>query len=129
MGIDLAEIFETIRPPPIEIPAKLVYAAIPVPGSTSYLVGKDAEDLPCLLAATVDKPGRLQPPIRLESLDVQFDLPCHVRKESADEQQGTFTVIRCRSHDLKTVKYFLSVCEIILRIVGDKPTRASLSSA
>jgi len=128
MGIELVEIFESIRAPAIEVPAKPVYAVIPVPGSTSYFLGKDAEALPCLLVATVDKPGRLQPPIRLESLDVQFDLACHVRKERAVDQQGTFTVIRCRSHDLETVRYFLSVCETILRILGDDPTRAGLSS-
>ncbi len=129
MGLGLAEAFESIDPPPSEDPKKLIYAVVPIPGTTSYFVGKDTEALPCLLAATVDTPGRLQAPIRLESLDVQFDLPCYVRKESTVEQQGTFTVIRCRSHDLETVKYFLSVCETILRIVGDKPTRASLSSA
>jgi hypothetical protein len=53
MGRELAEIFETIHPPPIEIPAKLVHAVIPVPGSASYFLGKDAEALPCLLTATV----------------------------------------------------------------------------
>ncbi len=128
MGLSLADIFESIRPPVTEDPGRPLYAVIPVFDSTSYFVGSDANGLPCLLVATVDRPGRFQPPIRLESLDAQFDLFCHVRA-GAEEQKGTFTVIRCRSHDSETVRYFLSVCETIVRLVGDRPSRHALSSA
>jgi hypothetical protein len=125
----LADTFAAVPPLAGGDPDRPVYAVLPVPGHPAYLVGKDGEGLACLLIATVDRLGRLQPPIRLESLDVQFELHCHLQKEREPEREGTFTVIRCRSADRETIRYFLSVCDIILRVGGDQPASRDITRA
>lgn len=129
MGADLEGLFEAIRPPLVDNPDKPLYAVMPVLSHASYFVGKDSDARACLLVATGDRTGKLQPPIRLESLDVQFELRCHLKREGEPEREGTFTVIRCRALDKETIRYFLSICETILRMIGDRPTRPQVAAA
>ena len=129
MPIGLADIFEGICPPSAEPSDKPLYAVMPVPNHSGYFVGKDRESLACLLVSTNDQTGRPHPPIRLESLDAQFELRCHLKKTSEPEGEGTFTVIRCRDSDSETTRYFLSVCETILRMLGDQPARTQVATA
>ena len=128
MTVELANIFKGICPPTAEPSDKPLYAVMPVPGYASYFVGKDSESLACLLVSTTDRAGRPHPPIRLESLDAQFELHCHLKKANEPEQEGTFTVIRCRDDDSETTRYFLSVCDSLLRVLGDQPTRPSITT-
>jgi hypothetical protein len=95
----------------------------------NHYIGKDTDSLACLLIATADGAARSLPPIRLETLDVQFDLACHVKKDQEPKREDTFTVIRCRTPETETVRYFLSVCESILRILGDAPTSSAVGAA
>lgn len=129
MGTRLEGVFEAIAPPQGTDLDKPIYAVMPVSGYDSYFIGKDREGHACLLVVTADSSGHLQSPIRLENLDVQFELRCHLRRKGDVERVGTFTVIRCRSLDDETVRYFLSVCDTILGIVGDKPKQRELASA
>jgi hypothetical protein len=123
------DIFKAIAPVPGDNPDKPLYAVMPVPGYESYFIGKDSESHACLLVATVDRTRKRQAPIRLESLDVQFELRCQLRKGQEPEREDTFTVIRCRSLDQETTRYFLSVCETVLRMVGDRPAQRVVASA
>ena len=100
-----------------------------ISGHTGYFVGKDRESLACFLISTNDQSGRPHPPIRLASLDAQFELRCHLKKANEPEREGTFTVIRCRDSDSETIRYFLSVCDTLLRMLGDQPTRALVATA
>ena len=125
----LVEIFEGICPPPAEPLDKPHYAVMPVPGHSTYFVGKDRESLACLLVLTRYQTGRLYPPIRLANLDAQFELRCHLMLVGEPAREGHFTVIRCRDCDGEMTRYFLSICETILRMLGDQPTRAQLSTA
>jgi hypothetical protein len=129
MPARLEGLYDALPPPEGENPNKPVYAVVPIPGYDCYFVGKDREGFACLLVSTADASGRLQSPIRLESLDAQFDIRCHLRRNKEVERVGTFTVVRCRSAEAETIRYFLSVCEIILTIVGDKPQQRELASA
>src|ERR1017187_6764882 len=129
MAARLEGIFEAIAPPPGDKPDKPVYAVMPLHGYESYFIGKDREGHACLLVATSEQSGRLQSPIRLENLDVQFELRCHLKRNKEVERVGTFTVVRCRSLDKETVRYFLSVCDTIMGMVGDKPKQRELASA
>ncbi|MHB1418191.1 MAG: PD-(D/E)XK motif protein [Bacillota bacterium] len=122
-------LFETITPPTGGNPDKLLYAVIPVPGFESYFIGKDQESHACLLVATFGFAGNTQPPIRLENLDVQFELRCHLRKDQEPECEGRFTIIRCRSIDKEITRYFLSVCEPVMRMVGDQPAQRAVATA
>ena len=125
----LDALFETIAAPTGGDTEKPLYAVLPVAGYHSYFIGKDRDSCACLLVTTVDHVQRQSPPIRLESLDVQFELPCHLRQGKEPEKQGQFTVICCRSLARETVRYFLSVCETILCVVGDRPKQRAVSSA
>lgn len=128
MATSLADIFEAIQPPTVDENDRPLYAVLPVPGRTSYFVGKDRDSLACLLVATADQTGRPHPPIRLERLDAQFELQCHLKREIEREREGTFTVIRCRDRDGETTRYFLSVCETVIRMLGDCPARAQIAT-
>jgi hypothetical protein len=125
----LESIFDKIAPLETDDRDKPLYAAMPVPGCESYFVGKDPQGYACLLVAASDHPRNMQAPIRLENLDVQFDLRCHLRRDNEVEGEGVFTVIRCRSIDHEFIRYFLSVCLTIIRVVGDAPRRGELASA
>src|SRR5687768_13813108 len=125
--MDLEVAFDTIAPPEGEQGPPL-YAVIPISGLRSYLVGKDQEALACVLVATADDTTTVQAPIRLESIDIQFDLRCQLRKGAEAPREGVFTVIRCRSADRETVRYFLSVCQTVIKLLGDRPTRRAVAS-
>ena len=127
MPMVLADIFEGISPPSAQPPDKPLYAVMPVPGHSSYFVGKDRESLACLLVSTSDQTRISYPPIRLENLDAQFELRCHLKKEGQPELEDTFTIIRCRDSDRETTRYFLSICDTLLHVLGDEPTRAQIA--
>ena len=127
--MSLDALFDTIIAPTADDVAETVYAVLPVPSYRSYFVGKDSGSRACLLVTTVDRALRQSPPIRLENLDVQFELPCHLKKEHGPEEEGRFTIIRCRSIDRETVRYFLSVCDTVVRMVGDEPGQRAVGSA
>ena len=78
---------------------------------------------------TADEAMRKPPPIRLESVDVQFELACQTTDPGGQIREGSFTVVRCRSREIETIRYFLSVCGIIMRHLGDAPSRTALAAA
>ena len=129
MSIGFADIFEGTCLPSAEPSDKPVYAVMPVPDHPSYFVGRDRESLACLLVSTNHQAGRSHPPIRLESLDAQFELRCHLKKANERVREGIFTVIRCRDGSREITRYFLSVCETILRVLGEHPTREQIATA
>lgn len=128
MSVSLDALFETIVAPVGGDAGKPLYAVLPVPDYQSYFVGKDRDSYACLLITTADF-SRRQPPIRLESLDVQFGLPCYIKKAHGPDQEERFTVIRCRSLDHEIVRYFFFICNAVLRIVGDRPAQHTVASA
>lgn len=129
MTARLEGLFEIIAPPTGESQEKPIYAVIPLHGYESYFVGKDQSGHACLLVATSEQSGRLAPPIRLENLDVQFELRCLLRRSNEAERAGVFTVIRCRSLDKEIIRYFLSVCDTIVGMIGDKPKQREVATA
>lgn len=129
MPIYLEGIFEAVFAPACDTPDQPIYSVLPIPGYESYLLGKDRAGHACLLAVSRDAGERLIAPIRLEKLDVQFELKCQLRRGKEPERAGVFTVIRCRARERETTRYFLSVCSTILGIVGDRPTLHDLAAA
>jgi hypothetical protein len=129
MRARLEGLFEAIALPEAENPEKPIYAVVPVPGSEIYFIGKDRDGCICLLVAAGEHSERMHSPIRLENLDAQFELRCHLRRKNEMERVGTFTVIRCRSLDAELIGYFLSVCETIIGRLGDQPKQNELAAA
>lgn len=129
MTSELVEILEALAIPSADRVRAPFFAARPVPGYQTYYVGKDSNGKTCLLVGTSDASGRPPPPIRLETLDAQFELSCRVTSQSGDISEGRFTVVRCRSSEHETIRYFLSVCNFIMHHLGDSPSRYTLTSA
>ncbi len=128
MAARLEGIFDGLAAPTGENLDKPIYSVMPLRGYESYFVGKDREGHACLLVVASEQ-GRLSSPIRLENLDVQFELRCHVKRGKEAERTGLFTVVRCRSLDAETARYFLSVCDTIIGMVGDRPRQREIASA
>jgi hypothetical protein len=61
-------------------------------------------------------------------LEVQFDVRSLIK--SVDQvSEGNFTVIRCRSLEPELIRYFLSIGETILRILGPHPIHSTVAHA
>jgi len=105
-----------------------MYSVARIPGYPAYFIGKDNGANACLLIAPPDRESRRHAPIRLESLEVAFEVPS-VIKQAGKVIEGAFTVLRCRSNDAEIIRYFLSIGEALLRILGPNPTRVAISEA
>ena len=125
MSLALGPLFDGL---PVPCADHLIYSVAHIPGYPAYFIGKDNNANACVLIATPDKESRQQVPIRLESLEVVFDVPSVV-KSATKITEGTFTVVRCRSNEAEIVRYFLSVGETLLRILGSNPSRTVISGA
>jgi hypothetical protein len=106
-----------------------LYSAVPIPGHDTSYVAKDQHSLACLLLSTDEASGRRQAPIRLETVQIQFGLLCRLTTDGLETGEGRFTVIQCRSAETATIRYFYSVCETLLRVLGKKPTQHEVASA
>jgi len=129
LSTQLAVLFEEISSLTSESSDKSIYAVVPVPDYSGYFVGKDKDSLACLLVSTIDSPAKPNSPILLESLDVQFGLLCHLTRPNLPREEKYYTVIRCRDSDSATIYYFYSICEMIIRMLGDQPLQADLAIA
>lgn len=125
----LFDAFESIRPVVSERSSIAHYSVKAVPGTANYFVGKDPEGLACFLVSTRHRSGRMFPPIRLANLDAQFEVLCEITIDGATVRKCHLTVVRCLDSKSEVTRYFLSVCETILRIVGDHPRSVDLARA
>ncbi len=105
-----------------------MYSVAHLPGYSSYFIGKDNNGNACLLIGIPDKASRQHAPIRLENLEVLFEIASTVKRAEQISEE-TFTVMRCRSVDTEIVRYFLSIIETLLRILGPTPNRVAISDA
>jgi hypothetical protein len=128
MEASLIQAFEKLMPVPPAEADRTVYSVAPLPSFPDCFVGRDSHDHACILVRAEGDESRRPPPIRLESLEVQFDVRSTIRAAS-QLSEGSFTVIRCRSVDPDLVSYFLSIGETILRILGASPSRAAVAGA
>ena len=125
----LIELFESIPLPSTESADSPLYSVKPIPNFPMYFVGKDDESLACLLIETENRTEFRHAPIRLQNLDAQFDLHCQLNRAGQHWKQGSFTVIRCRVNHPEFTRFFLSICETIVRELGDQPTQIDIAKA
>lgn len=104
-----------------------VYSVTPVPGYPIYYVGKDNDGYACLLLSVFTKEVKRDAAIRLEGIEVVFQIPSVIR-HAGKLSEGTFTIIRCRSADVEVIRYFFFVVETLLRILGPSPNSISVES-
>jgi hypothetical protein len=124
----LERIYNGLSAVPAADKERLIYSVAPLPMYPGSFVGKDSHDRACVLIAVSDLIAGHSAPIRLESLEVQFDVRSLV-KDLGQVREDTFTVIRCRSLAPELTRYFLSIGETILRILGPHPTRSAVAHA
>src|SRR5262249_3724535 len=128
MDPSLDQIYNGLTSVPSADATRLIYSAAALPMYAGCFVGKDSQDHACILITVADRDTRHHAPIRLESLEVQFDVRTLI-KAHGQVNEGIFTVIRCRSLEHELVRYFLSISETILRILGVQPTRSAIAHA
>ena len=92
-----------------------------------HYVGRDVRGFPCLLLQTAD--SGVRPPIELDGLSIRFSLPCLVDDGLGQDRQEALTVVVGKSFDPQLQRYFIYVCETMLRIVGNNPTFAQVTQA
>jgi Putative PD-(D/E)XK family member, (DUF4420) len=124
----LFDIFASLSPVPAAQSERPAYGVGAVPGKAGYLVGKDREGAACLLISGAGRGLRKRAPIRLENLEVAFGLDCIVRQGSRSSED-VFTVIRCRNDQNSVVRYFFSVGEAVIGMLGDSPTETAIATA
>lgn len=118
MPLDLTPLFEGLSVPSADRP---LYSVARIPGYPAYFIGKNNHGDVCLLIAVLGEDSKRQAAIQLESLEVIFEVPSTIKQASV-VSEGTFTVVRCRSLDAEIKRYFLSVAETLLRILGPNPS-------
>src|SRR5262249_21142141 len=104
MEPSLNHIYDGLSSVPAADKERLIYSAAPLPMYPGSFVGKDSRDRACILVAVNDQITGHHAPIRLESLEVQFDVPSRI-KALGQVNEGTFTVVRCRSLDPELTRY------------------------
>jgi hypothetical protein len=124
----LESLFAALSPPHPAEPGRILYAAVPVAGHARWFVAKDSESHACLIFETARSDVLRQAPIRLENFDVQFAMRCRLHRNDAGNSDGVFTVIRCRSLDPETTRYFLSACRAVLRLAGPNAAPAGIAT-
>jgi hypothetical protein len=127
--VPLDRLFAAIPPTAAADLGHPLYAVVPVPGQQSYFIGRDEAGRACLLIRSDDNPAEFHPPIRLKNFDAQFALRCRLRRGSQLEYDGIFNVICCRSPDPDIIKYFFSVCGLILQLAGPEPRASDIAQA
>jgi hypothetical protein len=127
MGMKLNRIFDALLPVRVASD-QLVYSVGRIARFPGYLVGRDSGGRGCILISVANPPGYRQAPIRLEYLEVEFEVRSRVTEENISSE-GTFTVLRCRSDDSEVIRYFFGIAEAFIQILGIEPTKAAVAEA
>ena len=127
MSTNLTDLFESLVLP-LEQPTARSLSAVPIPGSESHRLAKDASGAPCLL---LREPPSSRPtaPTRLQNLMVSYGMPCIVTQPGGAQEQGTFTIIKCSSVDPSLFPHFLRILSPIVMTLGPRPTGAAVRRA
>lgn len=127
MTLELAQLYDSLPPAISPGGQGVVFNVLPVPGSESHLIGRDSSDCICILISATDSLESRFAPIRLESLEAEFQISCSIRTENTDKRK-TFSILRCRATGEECIeKYFLYICGTILSLVGEAPSAKEVS--
>jgi hypothetical protein len=125
--MDLITLFESLVLP-LREPSGKRLSAVPIPGSETHRLAKDARGAPCVLLC--QPAGATRPaPIRLQNLMVSFDVPCTITQTTGAEESDNFTIIRCSNSDPRLFSHFLRIASPIVVSLGSKPTSAAVRQA
>ncbi|MFT3786025.1 MAG: PD-(D/E)XK motif protein [Tepidisphaeraceae bacterium] len=94
------------------------FSTASLPGTSSHLIGLDAErHVVILLAIDHTQPMAVSPSIRLENIEVQHGVRCTIPSQVAGAPT-VFTIIRCLSDDSDLIEIFVDVMMPVARGFG-----------
>jgi hypothetical protein len=125
MGMKLSRIFDALLAVRVASD-QIVYSVGRIARFPGYLVGRDSGGRGCILISVVNPSGYRRAPIRLEHLEVEFEVRSRITEES-QSSEGTFTVLRCRSEDSEVIRYFFSIADAFIQTLGIQPTKAAVA--
>lgn len=83
-----------------------------------------------MLVRTPETRERIAPlPVRLEVLEVEFNVECVISRAGLPEERGNFAVIVCLSEDLPLIDYFLRSAGAMLAALGETPSNQSVAES
>lgn len=127
MSTDLCALFESLVLPR-ELPTGRSLSAIAIPDAENYRLAKDTNGSPCLLLRHPPSAAR-SAPIRLQNLMVSYGVPCSISHANGQQEEGTFTIIKCGSADISLFPHFLRILSPIIASLGPQPTAAAIRRA
>jgi hypothetical protein len=118
----LERIFDELPLPAGEEEARH-YSVISVADLEEVCIGKDGLGRATLLLSSDGLPTEHYAPLRLERLEVHYNIPCVVH-EPSNVRTRRFTIVRCTSAIL--TPYFLRVCMLIVSSFGGRLNAAAI---
>lgn len=122
MSCGFLELLSRLHRPPSES-----IAVLSVPERSSFYAGRDHIGAALLLVKLQGAGSRL--PLRLAGLSVEFEVQCQIVEPGAGERVETLTLVRCLSTDRAIETYFASAVEILIGVIGTRPSAAEFSAA
>lgn len=127
--LNLIDLYKKLKQPnDVGVDSSVRYSACPIPGYEKHRLAKDVNNYPCLLVATQDSARNRPAPIKLEHLQVLYDIDCRIIHNDILEE-NRFTVICCTDKDPLMQEYFLRTSSTIVSVLGNTPTHAQVAKA
>lgn len=127
VSTNLQELFESLVLP-LERPAGRSLSAVAIPGAGNHRLAKDSAGSPCLLLRQLESASP-SPPIRLQNLLVSYGVLCSISHPEGQQEEGTFTIIKCSSADPSLFPHFLRILSPIIATLGGTPSAAAVRRA
>jgi hypothetical protein len=123
----LEELFDSLVLP-LEQPTGRSLSAAPIPGYENYRLAKDSSGSPCLLLRQAHAATPTSP-IRLQNLIVSYGVPCLITRPDNQQEEGTFTIVKCSNVDPSLFPHFLRILSPVIVTLGAAPTTAAVRRA
>lgn len=105
------------------------FIAFPAGQVGRHLAALNERRSPCLLLRAVDRRTSPMPPLKLQGLEIQYDVHCRVQLSGKPATNQILTTVVCTSVNPLDQSYFVHAAEIVLRAVGAKPTISEIEKA
>ena len=125
--MNLQLILETLNASVDNDKRNLQYYVKPIPKYEVHYFGYTNSGFPCMLLYSTT--NSLTPPLRLAAIEICFSVQCSTFVAGDVLRNTTLTTITCTSTDSIVQRYFVHVCETIIRIVGASPNFSRVSRA
>lgn len=113
----------------LSVPRGAEFSARQVSGSDYHFVARDSHGQLAILVGAKDLSAVVIPPIKLREVEVHFGVLCKVSLPDGSVRECRFAVLKCVSQEWEVERYFLSVGEAIIRLIGPSPAASTITGA